>query len=214
MTFCPVKPDRELPVFWLTFGGAAVVTFLSCWIGWAFFISPMNETVKTGNRMKEAFVEKLGITPRIMANAGAIFAQSAVSDQLVTSQREGTIHMTFDGQAPAWPKLELKAHFKASAGVFTRETIQFNIRRGGRIAEALIPEVKILSLEIENPEVETPAGFSWDQLPEKAQERVEIAFKKSAKKQLISEGFLEDAKKNLKKSFEEIARISGCEVKF
>lgn len=209
-----MKPDRDSPVFWLTFGGAAVVTFFSCWIGWAFFISPMNETVKTGNRMKVAFVEKLGLTPRIMANAGAIFAQSAASDQLIASQREGTIHLPFDGQAPAWPPLELKANFKASAGVFTRETIQFNILRGGRVAEALIPEIKILSLEIEEPEVESPDGFSWNQLPENARERIEIAFKKSAKKQLISEGFLDEAEKKLKKSFAEIAGISGCEVKF
>lgn len=164
--------------------------------------------------MKEAFVQNLGITPRIMANAGAIFAQSAASDQLVTSQREGMIHMTFDGQAPALPTLELKAHFKSSAGVFTRETIQLNILRGGRVAEALVPEVKILSLEIENPEVETPEGFSWNQLPEKAKERAETALKKSTKKRLLSEGFLEDAEKKLRKSFEETAKISGCEVRF
>jgi hypothetical protein len=209
-----VKPNRESSFLWLTFSGAAISTIGACWFSWIFFISPMDQAIKTGNRIKEGFEKSLGITPRILANAGAIFAQNASQETLICSERRITVQSKLEAQPPSWNALELQAEFHAEAGIFTREIIEINIHRGGALIGAALPPSKVLSLHIQNPKVANPSETSWDSLPEKAQIKATQALQRAAKKQLIEEGFLVSATQSLQNKIRAIASEAGCKVEF
>jgi hypothetical protein len=209
-----VKPDRSSLIFLGTFGGAAIFTIGVCWFAWVFLLVPMSSAVKTGNRLKEAFQPELGITPRILANAGAIFSQHAEGDSLVAAERTIEVEVTLDGQPPAWNTMKLKAQFRVQAGIFNRETFQINVRRGGEQAEVELPKVKIVLLELIGSPVVDPATISWDSLPERAKEKGLLVLQRAVKKGAVDSGLLREAGVALESRVAAIAQNAGCKVVF
>lgn len=214
ITFLIVKPDRNRLIFFGTFGGATIFTIAVCWFAWVFLLVPMSSAVKTGNRLKEAFQPELGITPRILANAGAIFSQHAQGDSLVAAEQTIEVEVTLDGQPPAWPTMKLKAQFRVQAGIFTRETFQINVRRGGETAEVELPKAKIVLLEIIGSPVIDSATTSWDSLPERAKEKGLLVLQRAAKKKAVDSGLLREAAGSLESRVALIAEKAGCRVVF
>ena len=209
-----MKPDRSRLIFFGTFFGATLFTIGICWLAWVFLLVPMSSAVKTGNRLKEAFQTGLGITPRILANAGAIFSQHAEGDSFVVVERNIEVEGTLDGQPPSWSTMGLKAEFRVKAGIFNRETFQVNVRRGGEEAEVELPKVKVVLLDMVGAPVIEPSGMSWDSLPERAREKGLLVLQRAAKRKAVDSGLLREAAGSLESQVASIAQKAGCRVVF
>jgi len=209
-----VKTDRSRLIFFGTFFGATAFTIGVCWFAWVFLLVPMSSAVKTGNRLKEAFQLELGITPRILANAGAIFSQHAEGDSFVVAERTIEVEGRLDGQPPSWATMTLKAEFRVQVGIFNRETFQINVRRGGEEAEVDLPKTKIVLLKMVGSPAVDPAGISWDSLPERAKEKGLLVLQRAAKKNAVDSGLMNESAGTLETRVASIARNAGCRVIF
>jgi hypothetical protein len=200
--------------FWLSFGGALLVTTLSAWVSWEFFIKPMDAAIHTANLLHEKFQESLGLTPRILANAGVLDSQKSELESLTLSSGDGSVRESFAGQRPGGGDFAASADFRAQAGFFFREPLEINVRRGGTVADVTIPQMKILSLERMSPIVCEPADVTWDALPESLQTRVSKSLDRHAKREILDAGLLKRAENELQKKVRQIAMTAGCEVVF
>ncbi len=200
--------------FWGAFGAATLVTALACWVGWVFFIHPMDEAVKTANRLEQRCAAALGISPRILANAGVLFAQKSHVEVLVTATRETTVEETFEGQNPSGGDVRVQAQFFAEAGVFTRAPFQIDVRKGGRLVDADLPQVKILRLEMRDPVVLEPGGTLWMDLPERLKLRVARSLERLAKQGMVAQGMLDTASTELENRVRAVGVEAGCEIVF
>ncbi len=209
-----MKTDRSRWIFFGTFFGATAFTIAVCWFVWVFLLVPMSSAVKTGNRLKEAFQVELGITPRILANAGAIFSQHAEGDSFVVAERTMAVEGRLDGQPPGWTTMALKAEFRVQVGIFNRETFQINVRRGGEEAEVDVPKTKIVLLKMIGSPAVDPASISWDSLPERAKEKGLLILQRAAKKNAVDSGLMNEAAGTLETRVASIARNAGCRVVF
>jgi hypothetical protein len=199
-------------LFWLAFGGAATVTILACWGAWIFMIQPMDEAVKTANKIERAFATGFEISPRISANAGVLFAQSARADHLVFARREVLVEIPIDTPLADGSQPRVKADFLAEAGITGREAIEINIRRGGRSADVVLPKVKILELE---PQAEpSVAGRDWNSLPEGVRNRALRQLRLAARKDALESGLLREADAEFRRRLQGLADQAGCALVF
>ena len=200
--------------FWLSFGGALLVTSLCAWVSWEFFIKPMDAAVRTSNLLHEKFQGALGVSPRILANAGVLFSQKSELESLVLANGEIGVRETFEGQKPGGGDFSASADFRAEGGFFFREPFQINVRRGGAVADVTLPQVKVLTLEITVPIRFEPAELAWDDLSDRLQTRVSRSLERRAKRDQLEGGLLKRAEHELREKVRHIASQAGCEVVF
>jgi len=200
--------------FWLSFGGALLITSLSAWAAWEFFIKPMDAAVRTANLLHEKFQGALGISPRILANAGVLFSQKSELESLVLSQGEVSVRETFEGQKPGGGDFSAASVFRAEGGFFFRDTFQINVRRGGAVADVILPQIKILSIEMTSPVIFDPKDMTWDNLSERLQTRISRSLERRAKVELLKGGLLKQAGDELRDKVFKIAAQVGCELVF
>jgi hypothetical protein len=201
-------------LFWLSFGGALVITSLSAWVSWEFFIKPMDAAVRTSNLLHEKFQGSLGVSPRILANAGVLFSQKSELESLLLSSGEVSVRETFEGQKPGGGDFSAGAGFRAEGGIFFREPFQINVRRGGVVADVTLPQVKVLRLEMTPPVLFQPEDLLWDAMPERLQTRITRALERRAKRDLLEAGLLKRAEQELREKVREIVSQARCEVVF
>ena len=201
-------------LFWLAFGGALLITTLSAWFSWEFFIKPMDAAVRTANRLHETFQESLGVSPRILANAGVLFSQKGELESLVLSNGEVRVKESFEGQKPGGGDFSASAGFSAEGGFFFREPLQINVRRGGAVADVILPQIKILRLEMVAPILIEPADLAWDAISDRLQTRVTRSLERLAKRELLESGLVKRAEDLLREKVQQLASQAGCEVVF
>lgn len=200
--------------FWLALGSAAATTFLACWAAWVFMIQPMDAAVKTTNALEKVFSTEFEITPRLSANAGVLFSQSARVENLVTARRTFQIEEPLDMPLPDGTQPLLRAEFLAEAGIAGRESLEINIRRGGREADVKLPKTKILLLETTSPPFVNPPGPAWEALPERIRTRALRQLRLAARQRLLEDGLLDEADRELRSRFEALAAKAGCVLVF
>jgi len=201
-------------LFWLAFGSAAAVTTLFCWASWTFMIQPMDNAVKAANKIERIFSENFVITPRISANAGVLFSQTARAENLVTATREVLVELPIDmpledGSLPA-----VRAEFLVEAGIAGREILEINIRRGGLEADAKIPKAKILDLKLVGTPTVDSAKASWENLPERVRTRVLRQLRLAARKRALDDGLMAEADRELLSRLQALAAQAGCALVF
>lgn len=200
-------------LFWLAFGSAAGVTVLACWAAWVFMIRPMDEAVKTANRLQQIVSKGFEITPRISANAGVLFSQSSRVENLVTATRNLSVEWPLDLPLENGIRPVARAEFLAEAGITGRESMEINLHRGGRTAGAKIPKAKILDLRLNG----TPAltgDARWENLPERTQSRVLRQLRLEARKRALDTGLTAEADRVLRGRLQAFAAEAGCELVF
>lgn len=201
-------------LFWLSFGGALLITSLAAWVSWEFFIKPMDAAVRTANLLHEKFQESMGVSPRILANAGVLFSQKSELESLVLSSGEVSVRESFAGQKPGGGDFSAGADFQAEAGFFFREALQINVRRGGAIADVSLPQIKILRLEMTSPVQFDPGDLDWEGIPDRLQTRISRYLERRAKRELVDGGLMKRAEQELREKVRHIALQAGCEVVF
>jgi hypothetical protein len=201
-------------LFWLAFGGAAAVTTLFCWAAWAFMILPMDNAVKAANRIERIFSEKFPITPRISANAGVLFTQTARAEILVTATREVLVELPIDILLEDGSQPRVRADFRMEAGIAGRDPINMNIRRGGREADAVFPKTKILTLELKQTPTVLGRGRYWESLPENIQIRMLRQLRLAARKQVLDTGLLPEADREFRSRLQNLVTEAGCALVF
>jgi hypothetical protein len=201
-------------LFWLSFGGALLITSLAAWVSWEFFIKPMDAAVRTANLLHEKFQDSMGVSPRILANAGVLFSQKSELESLVLSSGEVSVQESFAGQKPGGGDFSAGADFQAEAGFFFREALQINVRRGGAIADVSLPQIKILRLEMTSPVQFDPGDLAWDGIPDRLQTRISRYLERRAKRELVDGGLMKRAEQELREKVRRIASQAGCEVVF
>ena len=197
-------------IFLAVFGSAAVVTSMFCWGAWIFFIHPMDEAVKTATRLKQIFTEQFEITPRISANAGVLFSQISREENLVTARRKTVVQLSIDIPLQDGSQPIVSAEFLAEAGIAGRETLEFNIRRGGREVDARIPANKILDLQLIGFPMVDSAKTSWITLPDHVQSRVLRQLRLAARKLILEEGLLAEADREFLARIQVIVDQADC----
>lgn len=200
--------------FWLSFGSALLVTSLCAWVSWEFFIKPMDAAVRTSNLLHEKFQGSLGVSPRILANAGVLFSQKSELESMVLSKGEVSVREAFEGQKPGGGDFSASASFRAEGGIFFREPFQINVRRGGVVADVTLPQLKVLTLEKTDAIQFEPADLAWDDLSDRLQTRVSRSLERRAKRDLLEGGLLKRAEHELREKVRHIASQAGCEVVF
>jgi len=201
-------------LFWLSFGGALLITSLAAWVSWEFFIKPMDAAVRTANLLHEKFQESMGVSPRILANAGVLFSQKSELESLVLSSGEVSVRESFAGQKPGGGDFSAGADFQAEAGFFFREALQINVRRGGAIADVSLPQIKILRLEMTSSVQFDPGDLAWDGIPDRLQTRISRYLERRAKRELVEGGLMKRAEQELREKVRHIALQAECEVVF
>jgi len=177
-------------------------------------IQPMDNAVKAANKIERIFSENFVITPRISANAGVLFSQTARAENLVTATREVLVGLPIDmpledGSLPA-----VHAEFLAEAGIAGREILEINIRRGGLEADAKIPKAKILDLKLVGTPAVDSAKASWENLPERVRTRVLRQLRLAARKRALDDGLMAEADRELLSRLQELAARAGCVLVF
>jgi hypothetical protein len=200
--------------FWLSLGGATGTTVLACWAAWVLMIQPMDAAVKTTNALESVFSQEFPITPRLAAKAGVLFSQSARVENLVTANRSIEIHEPLDMPLSDGSRPEIRATFTCEVGIAGRDSIEINIRRGGREADVKLPKTKILSLEISIPPEVQPPGPTWDSLPESTKSRAMRQLRLAARQRLLEDGLLTEADLNLRSRISDLAAKAGCTLVF
>ncbi|MFM8717219.1 MAG: DUF4230 domain-containing protein [Spartobacteria bacterium] len=200
--------------FWLSFGSALLVTSLCAWVSWEFFIKPMDAAVRTSNLLHEKFQGSMGVSPRILANAGVLFSQKSELESLVLSNGEVSVRETFEGQKPGGGDFSASASFRAEGGFFFREPFQINVRRGGVVADVTLPQVKVLTLERMDSIQFEPGDLAWDALSDRLQTRISRSLERRAKRDLLESGLLKRAEHELREKVRGLASQAGCEVVF
>ena len=200
--------------FWLSFGSALLITSLCAWVSWEFFIKPMDAAVRTSNLLHEKFQGSLGVSPRILANAGVLFSQKSELESLVLSKGEVSVRETFEGQKPGGGDFSASASFRAVGGFFFREPFQINVRRGGAVADVTLPQVKVLRLEMTSPVQFDTGDLVWDSMPDRLQTRISRSLERRAKRELLEGGLVKRAEQELQEKVRLIASQAGCEVVF
>jgi len=201
-------------LFWLSFGSALLITSLCAWVSWEFFIKPMDAAVRTSNLLHEKFQGLLGVSPRILANAGVLYSQKSELESLVLSKGEVSVRESFAGQKPGGGDFSAGAAFQAEGGIFFREPLQINVRRGGAIADVSLPQIKVLRLEMTSPVQFDTGDLAWDDLSDRLQTRVSRSLERRAKRDLLEGGLLKRAEHELREKVRYIASQAGCEVIF
>ena len=199
-------------LFWLSFGSALIITSLCAWVSWEFFIKPMDAAVRTSNLLHEKFQGSLGVSPRILANAGVLFSQKSELESLVLSKGEVGVRETFEGQKPGGGDFSASASFRADGGFFFREPFQINVRRGGVVADVTLPQVKVLTLEKTDVIQFEPGDLAWDDLSDRLQTRVSRSLERRAKRDLLESGLLTRAEQELREKVRDIPSQPGCGV--
>ena len=201
-------------LFWLSFGSALIITSLCAWVSWEFFIKPMDAAVRTSNLLHEKFQGSLGVSPRILANAGVLFSQKSELESQPLSKGEVSVRETFEGQKPGGGDFSASASFRAVGGFFFREPFQINVRRGGAAADVTLPQVKVLTLERMDSIQFEPGDLALDDLSDRLQTRVSRSLERRAKRDLLEGGLLKQAEHELREKVHHIASQAGCEVVF
>jgi hypothetical protein len=183
--------------FWLVLLACAAVTILSCWAGWVFLMQPTGAAVKTAGTLRDTVLAETGISPRILANAGALFSQSAEGDQKTILEKTYPLTETLEGIGP----VEATATFRA--GFFPREKFEIRVDRGGRTATATLPQMRILDLAIDAPALAA--------LPGPARERAERLLRRAAKSR-FTKNTTSEARALFFKKVQTAGLAAGCEV--
>ena len=174
----------------------------------------MDAAVKTANRIEQVFTGEFEITPRISANAGVLFSQTARVENLITARHKIDIQLPIDIPLEDGSQPVVLAEFLAEAGVVGRETLEINIRRGGREADTKIPKAKILDLQlVGTPDVDS-AKNSWDSLPERIRSRVLRQLRLAARKRALDNDLLAEADRELLALLQTLADQAGCTLVF
>lgn len=187
------------------------VTAAACWAIWAFMLQPTAGAVKTSNTLHERFNEEFPISPRIHANAGALFAQSSRAEELMLLESVGTVRETLEGLLPQAQGLVVESLYTAKTGIRSRETFQLDVRAGGRVVECTLPTPKVLSLELATPSIIQPAGMDWNALNEKTRHRASRALERAAKRHLEEDGIPQKALEALEARVAAIVKSADCE---
>jgi hypothetical protein len=201
-------------VSFVVFLAVLAVTVAACWAIWTFMLQPTAEAVKTSNTLHERFTADFPVSPRIHANAGALFAQSSRTEEFVLLESVGTVRETLEGLLPQAQGLVVESTYTAKTGIRSRETFQLDVRAGGRLVDCTLPMPKILSLEFTDPTIIQPAGMDWNALPEKTRHRASRALERAAKRHLEEDRIPQKAREVLEASVAAIVGAAGCEPIF
>jgi hypothetical protein len=177
-------------------------------------IQPMDNAVKAANKIERIFSENFAITPRISANAGVLFSQTARTENLVTAIREVVVELPIDMPLEDGSQPRVRGDFRVEAGIAGRDPIDINIRRGGREADVVLPKPKILSLEWKEPPAVLGGGRIWDSLPESIQSRIQRQLRLVARKQVLDDGLLAKADREFRDRLQVLGAQSGCVLVF
>jgi hypothetical protein len=177
-------------------------------------IQPMDNAVKAANKIERIFSENFAITPRISANAGVLFSQTARAENLVMATRGVVVELPIDMPLEDGSQPRVKADFRVEAGIAGRDPIDINIRRGGREADVVLPKPKILTLEWEEPPTVLGEGRNWDSLPESIQARMQRQLRLAARKQVLDEGLLAEAVREFRARLQALGTQAGCVLVF
>jgi hypothetical protein len=121
---------------------------------------------------------------------------------------------SFEGQKPGGGDFSASAGFSAEGGFFFREPLQINVRRGGAVADVILPQIKILRLEMVAPILIEPADLAWDAISDRLQTRVTRSLERLAKRELLESGLVKRAEDLLREKVQQLASQAGCEVVF
>ena len=75
-------------------------------------IQPMDNAVKAANKIERIFSENFAITPRISANAGVLFSQTARDENLVMATREVVVELPIDMPLEDGSQPRVRADFR------------------------------------------------------------------------------------------------------
>ena len=174
----------------------------------------MDAAVRTANLLHVKFQESLGISPRILANAGVLFSQKSDLEALVLSTGEAVVRETYEGQKPGGGDFSAEAGFRAEGGIFFREPFQVNVRRGGLVVDVKLPQVKVLRIEAMAPIVLVPQDLVWNELSQRLQTKISRSLERLAKNRLLEDGLLKRSDGELREKVRRIASEAGCSVVF
>jgi hypothetical protein len=202
-------------LFWLTFGGAAAVTAVACWVIWVTTLAPLDRALKAANVMKDRFDQALNLTPRISVNQAIVFSQTSPAMELVTAKRSARVrHQLSETWLHSTKEFDIEATFTAQAGFALRDALVVNIPRGARTAEITLPRAKILSMEMSDFQILKDEDGLWNKLKAKDRELAMRALNVAAKKSFASTDLLASARDEAKARITEIVRAVGCEPVF
>lgn len=205
---------RPWSVSFTVFLGILAVTSAACWAVWAFMLQPTADAVKTANTLHERFNTEFPVSPRIHANAGALFAQSSRSEEFVLLESAGIVRDSLEGILPRAQALVIESPYTAKTGVRSRETFQLDVHAGGRVLDCTLPAPRILSLELTNPSIIQPAGMDWNALPEKTRHRASRALERAAKRHLEEDRVPQKAREALETRVAAIIESANCRAVF
>lgn len=196
------------------FLAALGATILACWGIWAFMLQPTAEAVRTANRIHELFETSFPVSPRIHANAGALFPQAARTEEVVLMETSGTVKETLEGILPQAQALEVLSPYAARIGFRTRETFQINVRAGGHTADCTLPTPRILIVETSAIQVLKPENIDWDSLGEKAKQRAARALERGARRLVEDAQAPQKARTEFEEQISGILQSANCEAVF
>jgi len=202
-------------LFWLTLGGATVVTGVACWVIWVVNLAPLNDALKAANALRDGFEQALNLTPRISVNQAIVFSQTSPLLELVTAQNSALVrHQLSETWLHSTKEFDIEATFTAKAGFVLRDAIVVNIPRGARTAQITLPRAKILSMEMSDFRILRDEDGLWNKLNAKDRERAMKDLNLAAKKSFASTNLLAAAREEARDRISEIARSVGCEPVF
>lgn len=198
----------------VVFLAASTVTALVCWALWVFVMQPTGEAVKTANQLHDRFLVEFPISPRIAASAGTLFSQTSRASEFVLLESSGTAVETLEGLLPQGGELVVESSYTATTGIRAREHFQLDVRSGGKIVDCTLPQPRVLTVELGDPQIRKPAGMDWKTLSEKQRHRALRTLERGARRLLQEEQSPRKAREALEALVEGILHSEHCEPVF
>lgn len=179
----------------------------------AYFLivqAPSAAARKLANQLSADFAKAFQFQPEIRIENRTILGQTKPILELATARKEIWERRRLEHEWMGSVKVfEIDGRFTARAGYDLLQPISFDIEETTKRIRVVVPEAKLLGLELAQIKVVKDENGWWNQLTAKDREESLAALQVSARAKIVESDLLKEASANLERSIQEIVTKSA-----
>jgi hypothetical protein len=171
--------------------------------------------VELAHATADGIREMFQVTPRVSVNEVIIIEQATPILELGTVSRQMMVdHEWSHSWLGSTKTLHVRGIFKAAAGYNLKEPFSIEITSDPLKITALLPEPRLLSVQMDSFMVVTDESGWWNRITEADRSEAVMALVTVAKKKALTSGILDDVRSSAEDRIRELVQRNGAEVIF
>jgi hypothetical protein len=197
--------------------GLVVVAILVslAWAWQKFCQAPVDAAKALATGLSSAMHQAFNITPQVTINKTVFIQGTTPLAELATVQKRMTINYVFEDKwLHSQKRMTLKGRFTAKAGFDLHKPFRLDVHTNPTTVSLVLSEPKILSLELNDYEIETADGGWWNKLTQEDQKTAVEDMIRTAKAEALDSSLRQEAKENIEKTVREIVGNAHATIDF